>query len=70
MGLRQVLLGMVHVQTGPDSGELETGSAVSFLGQKLMALGSDTGSWAVGRGGGTLEEVGLGQSGPLLSSGP
>lgn len=61
---------MVYIQAGPGCGELETGSAMSFLGQKLMALGTEIGSWAVGRVGGTLEEAGLGQSGPLLSSGP
>lgn len=42
MSLRQVL-GMVHVQAGPGCGELETGSAVSFLGQKV-ALRADIGS--------------------------
>lgn len=61
---------MVYIQAGPGCGELEIGSAVSFLGQKLMALGTDIGSWAVGRVGGALEEAGLEQSGPLLSSGP
>ena len=47
-------LGRAHSRAGQGCGELETGPAVALLGQGLVALGGEMGSWAMGRVEGAL----------------
>lgn len=48
-------------------GELEAGPAVVSLGQGLMFLGGDMGSWSIDRVGGALRETMQRQAGPLVA---
>lgn len=53
-----VWLGGAHGCTKQCCGELETGPVVVSLGQGLTASGAEKGSWATGRDGGDLGDVG------------
>ena len=66
---RWARLSRAHGWAGQGCGELETGPAVVSLGQGLVVLGADMGSWATGRVGGAAGTE-QGQSELLKPSGP